>query len=101
VLRYRTRPFAGEAVYVDDIPSPPRCLHAAFVISTEPFAKLNGVDTEAALQSEGAVDYISVRDIPEGGKNIGSNNPWVNHIEPLFAEGTVNYVTEAIGVVVS
>lgn len=88
-------------MYVDDIPSPPRCLHAAFVISTEPFAKLNGVDTEAALQSEGAVDYVSVCDLPAGGKNLGSYNPWTDYNEPLFAEDTVNYVTEAIGVVVS
>ena len=88
-------------MYVDDIPSPPRCLHAAFVTSTEPFAKLNGVDTEAALQSEGVVDYVSVRDIPEGGKNVASTNPFIDYTEPLFAEDTVNYVTEVIGVVVS
>lgn len=88
-------------MYVDDIPSPPSCLHAAFVMSTEPFAKLNGVDTEAALQSEGAVDYVSVRDIPEGGQNVGYYNPWIDYSEQLFAEDAVNYVTEPIGVVVS
>ena len=26
----------GEAVYVDDIPSPPGCLHGAFVYSKKP-----------------------------------------------------------------
>lgn len=40
----------GEAVYVDDIPLPANALHAVFVLSSRPHAKLLSVDASAALQ---------------------------------------------------
>lgn len=90
---------AGEAVYVDDIPSPPHCLHAAFVLSSEPHAEIRGVDTAAALGSVGAVAYVSASDIP--GKNLGIFNPYNQSLEPLFADGIVGYVGHPLGVLVS
>lgn len=40
---------SGEAQYTDDVALPPNTLHAAFVTSTKPHAKLLGVDASAAL----------------------------------------------------
>jgi Aldehyde oxidase and xanthine dehydrogenase, a/b hammerhead domain len=40
----------GEAVYVDDMPLPANALHAVFVLSTRPHAKLLNVDASAALE---------------------------------------------------
>ncbi|KAB2606372.1 abscisic-aldehyde oxidase [Pyrus ussuriensis x Pyrus communis] len=37
---------SGEAVYVDDIPSPKYCLHGAFIYSTKPLARVKGIKFE-------------------------------------------------------
>lgn len=44
---------SGEAQYTDDVSLPPNTLHAAFVTSTKPHAKLLGVDASAALAMPG------------------------------------------------
>lgn len=44
---------SGEAQYTDDVALPPNTLHAAFVTSKKPHAKLLGVDTSAALAMPG------------------------------------------------
>ncbi|PHU14053.1 Indole-3-acetaldehyde oxidase [Capsicum chinense] len=49
---------AGEAVYVDDIPSPPNCLHGAFIYSTKPLAD------SPILTVEDAVEKSSFIQIP-------------------------------------
>ncbi|XP_024376895.1 probable aldehyde oxidase 3 [Physcomitrium patens] len=89
---------SGDAVYVDDIPSPPHCLHAAFVLSSEPYAAFD-VDTAAARDSTGVVTFISVDDIP--GENIGIINPYNGAKEILFAGGIVFYVGQPLGVMVA
>ena len=40
----------GEAQYVDDLPLPNNALHAAFVLSTRPHAKILSIDSAAAEQ---------------------------------------------------
>jgi hypothetical protein len=44
---------SGEAQYTDDVALPPSTLHAAFVTSVKPHAKLLGVDASAALDMPG------------------------------------------------
>lgn len=86
---------------MDDIPSPPRCLHAAYVLSSEPYAKLKGLDANVALGYPGAVAFISAEDIPEGGQNVGIvNNIMGIETEMLFAEDVVGYVGQPLGVMV-
>ncbi|KAG0608809.1 hypothetical protein M758_8G134400 [Ceratodon purpureus] len=93
---------SGEAVYVDDIPSPPRCLHAAYVLSSEPHAQLKGVDANIAMGSPGAAAFISVKDIPEGGKNVGIVSNFMGlETELLFAEDVVGYAGQPLGVMVA
>ncbi|XP_060963459.1 indole-3-acetaldehyde oxidase-like [Cannabis sativa] len=75
---------SGEAVYVDDIPSPPNCLYGAFIYTTEPFARVKDLTFKPDQQPRGVVDVISVKDIPDGGENIGSTNMFGT--EPLFAD---------------
>ena len=69
------------------------------MLSSEPYAKIKGVDSAAALGSVGAVAYVSASDIP--GKNIGIINPFNQEKEPLFVDGIVGYVGHPLGVVVS
>lgn len=78
----------GEAVYVDDIPSPLNCLHGAFICSTKPLARVKGI----RLKSEKDVNsLVTFQDIPQGGNNIGADALFGP--EPLFA----NELTECTG----
>ncbi|PHT34891.1 Benzaldehyde dehydrogenase (NAD(+)) [Capsicum baccatum] len=62
----------GEAVYVDDIPSPPNCLHGAFIYSTKPLAGVKGIQLESNRLSDGVTAIITFTDIPSGGANVGA-----------------------------
>ena len=59
----------GEAIYVDDMPSYKDELYAAIVDSTRPHAEIVNIDISEAEKVEGFVDFISAKDIPEGGSN--------------------------------
>jgi CO/xanthine dehydrogenase Mo-binding subunit len=51
----------GQAQYTDDVPLPSDTLHAVFVTSTKPHAKLVKVDPSAALAMEGVEGYFDHR----------------------------------------
>lgn len=90
---------AGEAVYVDDIPSPQGCLHAAFVCSDHALAQVKGIDASAALASPGAVALVTADDIPPGGLNCGISMVGVE--ETLFATDKVEFYGHPVGLMVS
>ncbi|KAG7595822.1 Aldehyde oxidase/xanthine dehydrogenase molybdopterin binding domain superfamily [Arabidopsis suecica] len=62
---------SGEAVYVDDIPSLPHCLHGAFIYSTKPLAWIKSVGFSGNVTPIGVLAVITFKDIPEVGQNIG------------------------------
>nr|XP_043629363.1 indole-3-acetaldehyde oxidase-like [Erigeron canadensis] len=72
---------SGEAVYVDDIPSPLNCLHGAFIYSTKPLARVEGIKLKSKTDVNAVITF---QDIPEGGDNIGSK--CLFGPEPLFAD---------------
>ncbi|PWN47782.1 putative xanthine dehydrogenase [Violaceomyces palustris] len=88
----------GEAIYIDDMPPVADELYGALVQSTRAHAKLIKVDPSEALKMEGVVDYISAKDIPEGGSNIWCP-PAMDDV--FFAEGEVHTVGQVIGVIVA
>lgn len=90
----------GEAVYVDDIPAPADCLHAALVCSQKALAKVRSVDVQAALQTPGTVAYISATDIPPNGQNVGVSMGTLSR-QNLFATDLVECVGHLMGVMVS
>ncbi|XP_059314993.1 abscisic-aldehyde oxidase-like [Lycium ferocissimum] len=90
---------AGEAVYVDDIPSPPNCLHGAFIYSTKPLAAVKGIQLESNQLTEGVADIITYKDIPSGGANVGAM--LLFGPEPLFADDLARCAGERIAVVVA
>ncbi|XP_057956524.1 abscisic-aldehyde oxidase-like isoform X2 [Malania oleifera] len=63
---------SGEAVFVDDIPSPINCLHGAFIYSTKPLARVKNIKFKSESQPDGVAAVISFKDIPASGENIGS-----------------------------
>ncbi|XP_061338175.1 abscisic-aldehyde oxidase-like isoform X2 [Gastrolobium bilobum] len=90
---------SGEAVFVDDIPSPPNCLHGAYIYSAKPLARVRSIKLRPELLLDGVRDIISSKDIPNGGENIGSKT--IFGIEPLFAEELARCVGERLAFVVA
>ncbi|KAL3677013.1 hypothetical protein R1sor_026961 [Riccia sorocarpa] len=91
----------GEAVYVDDIPLPAGSLHAALVCSKKALAKITAVDASDALASPGAKSFISVKDIPPNGENVGNIFAMTQTRDRIFAEDSVGFVGHPIGVMVA
>ncbi|XBI55091.1 hypothetical protein VPH35_036980 [Triticum aestivum] len=90
---------SGEAVYVDDIPSPEGCLYGAFVYSTKPLAHVNSIELDPSLEQLKTVAVITVKDIPKGGVNFGANT--IFGPEPLFGDPLTQCAGEPLGIVVA
>lgn len=88
---------AGEAVYVDDLPSPTNCLYGAFIYSKKPLARVKSVEI-ISKTLKGVAGVISFRDIPEGGENVGAKTMFGP--EPLFADDLTRYAGQPIAFVV-
>ncbi|KAH7541876.1 hypothetical protein FEM48_Zijuj02G0013900 [Ziziphus jujuba var. spinosa] len=89
---------SGEAVYVDDIPSPTNCLHGAFIYSTKPLAWVRSINVNLGPHPDGVAAVISHKDIPEHGENIGSHFSF--GIEPLFADDLTQCAGQRLACVV-
>uniref|UniRef100_A0A7S4RBL2 Xanthine dehydrogenase n=2 Tax=Ditylum brightwellii TaxID=49249 RepID=A0A7S4RBL2_9STRA len=71
-LPHASAPFhcTGEAIYVDDIPTPPSTLHAFLLLATECDVTLKSINKEAALKIPGVVDVYTHDDLVKlGGEN--------------------------------
>ncbi|KAL2536001.1 indole-3-acetaldehyde oxidase [Forsythia ovata] len=90
---------SGEAVFVDDIPSPPNCLHGAFIYSTKPLARVKGISFKCNSLPDGVTDVISSKDIPKGGENVGTRSLFGS--EPLFVDDLATCAGDLIAVVVA
>ncbi|CBI39199.3 unnamed protein product, partial [Vitis vinifera] len=88
---------SGEAVYVDDIPSPTNCLHGAFIYGTKPLARVKGIKLNPKSVAAGVSALISFKDIP--GENIGCKTMFGT--EPLFADDFTRCAGEYIAFVVA
>ncbi|KAJ1293276.1 hypothetical protein BS78_01G055200 [Paspalum vaginatum] len=91
---------SGEAVYVDDIPTPKDCLFGAFIYSTRPHARVKGIKFKSSLASQKVIKVITVEDIPSGGQNIGSGFQMFGE-EALFVEQVAEFAGQNIGVVIA
>ncbi|XP_047092752.1 indole-3-acetaldehyde oxidase-like [Lolium rigidum] len=91
---------SGEAVYVDDIPAPKDCLYGAFIYSTHPHAHIKGVNFKSSLAAQKVITVISAKDIPAGGKNVGSVFPKLGE-EVLFGDPVSEFAGQNIGVVIA
>jgi abscisic-aldehyde oxidase len=88
----------GEAVFVDDIPSPEDCLYGAFIYSTKPLAHVNNIELDPSLEQLKTVAVITVKDIPKGGGNVGANT--IFGPESLFGDPLTQCAGEPLGIVV-
>nr|GME04137.1 abscisic-aldehyde oxidase-like [Ipomoea batatas] len=88
---------SGEAVYVDDIPSPSNCLYGAFIYSTQPLAWVKGIKFKSNSVPDGVAAVITFKDIPTRGENIGSITMCGS--EPLFADHLTRCAGDRIALV--
>jgi xanthine dehydrogenase large subunit len=88
----------GEAVYTDDIPELRGTLYAALVMSPVAHGELigEGIDRDAILAEHGVVAVFTARDIP-GENNCGP----IIHDDPFLAVGKVEFLGQAVAVVVA
>ena len=86
----------GSATYTDDITEPRGTLYAALATSPIAHGKLHGIDRVAALASAGVIAVYTAADIP-GNNRYGA----IVHDEPFLAEGTVQFVGQAVAVVLA
>lgn len=90
---------SGEAVYVDDIPSPPNCLYGTLICSTKPMARVKGIYFHSTPQPTGVASLITVNDIPKGGENIGGFAFFGS--EPLFVDEVTRCAGDFLAFVVA
>ncbi|KAE8674917.1 Indole-3-acetaldehyde oxidase [Hibiscus syriacus] len=88
---------SGEAIYVDDIPSPKDCLYGAFIYSTEPRARVKGIKLNPGTSPDGVITLITSKDIP--GLNVGSISTFGT--EPLYADELTEGFGQRIAFVVA
>ncbi|VAI37753.1 unnamed protein product [Triticum turgidum subsp. durum] len=88
---------SGEAVYVGDIPAPKDCLYGAFICSTHPHAHIKSVNFRSSLASQKVITVISAKDIPVGGKNVGSGFRMLGE-EALFGDPVSEFAGQNIGI---
>ncbi|KAM7258066.1 hypothetical protein ACFE04_013807 [Oxalis oulophora] len=90
---------SGEAVFVDDIPSPKDCLYGSFIYSTKPLARVKAINFKSNSQLDGVSAVITFKDIPKSGQNVGCDTPFGS--EPLFADELARHPGERIAFVVA
>jgi len=88
----------GGATYIDDIPEVAGTLYAALIKSPVAHGELigEGIDRAAILKEHGVVAVFTAKDIP-GENNCGP----IVHDDPFLADGKVEFVGQAVAVVVA
>ena len=94
----------GEAVYVDDMPSPPRTAHGCFVLSARPNGRIAHIDAGKALaflknnktNPSDAVAFYSAADLTHKQNLMGP----INHDEELFRVTHVTASGQQLGLIV-
>jgi xanthine dehydrogenase large subunit len=87
-----TKHVAGEAVYIDDMPEPARCLEVYVAWADRAHARLVSLDLEPVRRAPGVVAVITTDDIP-GHTDI---SPVGRDDEPVFCTGIVQYWGQAL-----
>ena len=88
----------GSATYIDDIPEHAGTLYAALILSPVAHGELigEGIDRAAILKAHGVVAVYTAKDIP-GENNCGP----IVHDDPFLAVGKVEFLGQAVAVVVA
>ncbi|XP_069694441.1 xanthine dehydrogenase-like isoform X2 [Periplaneta americana] len=92
---------SGEAQYVNDIPTMPGELYAAFTLTTVGQGYISKTDPSDALAMPGVVAFLSAKDIPGKNNFIPVGLLGMVEEEELFCSGNIKYAGQPVGVVVA
>src|SRR5213078_2069468 len=90
----------GRGRYIDDVPVPPSCLHAAVLRSPHPHAVIRSIDASAAKAAKGVAAIITADDVTALGAPLLAGVKANIQCWPI-AVGKVRYVGEPVAVVVA
>jgi xanthine dehydrogenase molybdopterin-binding subunit B len=86
----------GETRYIDDLPEPKGCLHAAVRLSESARGRILSIDADAALALDPSVMVLRAEDLP-GENQIGFTKP----DEPVLPEEEWEYWGQPIALVLA
>ncbi|ETN61206.1 aldehyde oxidase [Anopheles darlingi] len=89
---------AGEAEFINDMPTLPNELHGAFVLATEVQSRIVRIDASDALAIPGVAAFLCAKDVP-GFNNFMPLEIGAREVEEIFCSGQVNFVGQIVGLV--
>ncbi|XP_049875013.1 xanthine dehydrogenase-like [Pectinophora gossypiella] len=92
---------SGEAPYTEDLPSIPREVFAAFVLSTIPKGHIVAIDPRPALLEHGVIAFYSAADIPGLNSFTPPEDPQYSTNEEVLCSGEVKYYNQPLGIIVA
>ncbi|XP_075976855.1 uncharacterized protein LOC142977053 [Anticarsia gemmatalis] len=92
---------AGEAMYVDDIPTLPNEVYAAFVLSTVGRGRISNIDPTAALSYPGVIACYTAKDIPGLNSFTPSDDPRYRINEEVLCSGEVLFYNQPLALIVA
>ncbi|XP_059486225.1 uncharacterized protein LOC132202920 isoform X2 [Neocloeon triangulifer] len=91
---------SGEAEYVNDIPTIPGELHAAFVLTTISTGTISNIDATEALALPGVTTFLKHTDLEKYNTFTPKDFGYVEE-EEILCSGTIKYAGQAVGLVVA
>ncbi|KAG6465427.1 hypothetical protein O3G_MSEX015145 [Manduca sexta] len=92
---------SGEAKFVEDMPTLPDEVFAAFVLSTVPLGDIVSIDASAALKMPGVIAFYSANDIPGENSFTPAGTTFYVANEEIFCSGQIKYYNQPIGMIVA
>ncbi|PLK49091.1 xanthine dehydrogenase molybdopterin binding subunit [Uliginosibacterium sp. TH139] len=86
----------GAARYIDDLPAPAGCLHAAFGLASIAHGRILAMDLAAVLAAPGVVAVLTAQDIPAS-NDCGP----IVHDDPILADGLVHFMGQPLFLVLA
>ncbi|XP_066268462.1 uncharacterized protein [Branchiostoma lanceolatum] len=88
---------SGEAIYINDLPTLPCEVYAAYVTSTVANCKLGTIDSSQAMTMPGAVACLTANDVP----GINNHAKPMKQPEEILCSGEVLYAGQPVALVVA
>ncbi|XP_001688833.2 uncharacterized protein LOC5667145 [Anopheles gambiae] len=92
---------SGEAKYINDLPTLPGELYAAFVLGTKVHANIASFDAEEALQIPGVIAFYTAKDIPGVNDFMPVKSEFSPNVEEVFCSGRILYHGQPVGLVLA
>uniref|UniRef100_A0A182M7K2 Aldehyde oxidase/xanthine dehydrogenase a/b hammerhead domain-containing protein n=1 Tax=Anopheles culicifacies TaxID=139723 RepID=A0A182M7K2_9DIPT len=92
---------SGEAKYINDLPTLPGELYAAFVLGTQVHSEILSFDAEQALQIPGVVAFYSAKDIPGTNDFMPVKSKFSPNVEEVFCSRRLLFHGQVVGVLVA